>query len=104
MSQVQNTPEQIASATLPAIPVPPLLEVRPSDSFPSSSITGKFGVNNPASFIEQFGWQATYTRPGEPAANFGRWDAPVPPRDAPGIPQRSFLITARRRNALDPPA
>jgi methyltransferase (TIGR00027 family) len=55
-----------------------------------------FGVNDPALFIEKFGWRASYARPGEPGADFGRWTDPVPPRDAPGVPQRSFLITARR--------
>jgi methyltransferase (TIGR00027 family) len=56
----------------------------------------RFGVNDAPSFVERFGWRASYSRPGEPEANFGRWTEPVPPRGAPGVKQRSFLITAMK--------
>jgi methyltransferase (TIGR00027 family) len=54
-----------------------------------------FGTDEPEQFLENFGWRATATMPGEPEANCGRWTYPVPPRDAAGFP-KTYLVRATR--------
>lgn len=56
---------------------------------------GRFGTNNPERLMSRHGWEADVTQPGEEGANFGRWPAPMVPREVPGLP-RSFLVRARR--------
>jgi methyltransferase (TIGR00027 family) len=55
----------------------------------------KFGSDQPEAFLAAHGWRATTVRPGEQGASYGRWQYPVAPRGAPGIPS-VFLVTAIR--------
>jgi methyltransferase (TIGR00027 family) len=56
---------------------------------------GRFGTNDPEALLARHGFDAAVTQPGEQGANFGRWPAPMLPRDVPGVP-RTFLVRARR--------
>jgi len=56
----------------------------------------RFGTDEPEALLASAGWDAVVVRPGEPAATFGRWPYPVPPRGIPGIPS-FFIATATRR-------
>jgi len=56
----------------------------------------RFGTDEPEALLASAGWDAVVVRPGEPAASFGRWPYPVPPRGVPGIPS-FFIATATRR-------
>jgi methyltransferase (TIGR00027 family) len=55
---------------------------------------GRFGTNDPEALLARHGFDAAVTQPGEQGANFGRWPAPMLPRDVPGVP-RTFLVRAR---------
>ncbi|CAN5290460.1 SAM-dependent methyltransferase [soil metagenome] len=55
----------------------------------------RFGVNEPDALLAKHGWRARAVQPGEPAADYGRWPYPVPPKGVSGLP-RSFLLTADR--------
>jgi nitronate monooxygenase len=54
-----------------------------------------FGIANPESFFEQYGWNATLTMPGDPEASYGIWPFPAIPRHFPNVP-RSFFAHAER--------
>lgn len=53
------------------------------------------GTDDPERFLARHGWKATVVQPGEAAANYGRWQLPVPPRSHLELPH-TFLVTARR--------
>jgi methyltransferase (TIGR00027 family) len=50
-----------------------------------------FGVDEPEKFMEQFGWTAAATQPGE--VDPARWNFPTAPRYVPNIP-RVFFVEA----------
>jgi len=56
----------------------------------------RFGTDEPEALLASAGWEAVVVRPGEPAASFGRWPYPVPPRGTPGIPSFFIAIATRR--------
>ena len=53
----------------------------------------RFGVDEPEKFMEQFGWSALATQPGE--VDPARWHFPTAPRHIPNVP-RIFFVEARR--------
>jgi methyltransferase (TIGR00027 family) len=53
----------------------------------------RFGVDEPEKFMEQFGWAASATQPGEVDA--ARWPFPTAPRHVPDVP-RIFIVEARK--------
>ncbi len=53
------------------------------------------GTDDPERFLARHGWKAAVVQPGEAAANYGRWQLPVPPRSHLELPH-TFLVTARR--------
>lgn len=55
----------------------------------------KFGLDDAEQFLAQHGWQGKVVMPGEPEANYGRWQFPVVPRTVPGMP-RTFFMHAQR--------
>ncbi|NUS14345.1 MAG: SAM-dependent methyltransferase [Streptomyces sp.] len=55
-----------------------------------------FGCDDPEELFDRHGFTSRATQLGEPAAEFGRWPAPVPPRDLPDV-YRVFLLTGHRR-------
>jgi methyltransferase (TIGR00027 family) len=52
-----------------------------------------FGVDEPEKFVEQFGWDAVATEPGE--VDPARWRFPTAPRHIPNVP-RMFFVEARK--------
>jgi O-methyltransferase involved in polyketide biosynthesis len=52
-----------------------------------------FGVDEPEKFMEQFGWTAVVTQPGE--VDPARWPFPTAPRHVPNVP-RIFFVEARK--------
>ncbi|HKR02690.1 MAG TPA: SAM-dependent methyltransferase [Pyrinomonadaceae bacterium] len=52
-----------------------------------------FGVDEPEEFMEQFGWKAVATQPGE--VEPARWRFPNAPRHIPNVP-RIFFVEARK--------
>jgi hypothetical protein len=53
----------------------------------------RFGVDEPEKFVEQFGWTAAATQPGE--VEPARWPFPNAPRHIPDVP-RIFFVEARK--------
>jgi methyltransferase (TIGR00027 family) len=53
----------------------------------------RFGVDEPEKFMEQFGWNAVATQPGE--VDPARWHFPTAPRHVPNVP-RIFFVEARK--------
>jgi methyltransferase (TIGR00027 family) len=53
----------------------------------------RFGVDEPEKFMEQFGWNAVATQPGE--VDPARWHFPAAPRHIPNVP-RIFFVEARK--------
>jgi methyltransferase (TIGR00027 family) len=53
----------------------------------------RFGVDEPEKFMEQFGWDAVVTQPGE--VDSARWPFPNAPRHVPDVP-RIFFVEARK--------
>jgi methyltransferase (TIGR00027 family) len=53
----------------------------------------RFGVDEPEKFMEQFGWNALATQPGE--VDPARWPFPTAPRHIPDVP-RIFFVEARK--------
>ena len=58
-----------------------------------------FGCDNPEKLLAAYGWDGTVVSPGDPEANYGRWQMPVVPRSIANLP-RSFFVRASR---LEPP-
>lgn len=57
----------------------------------------RFGVDEPEKFMEQFGWMAVATQPGE--VDPARWPYPTAPRHIPNVP-RIFFIEARKLSGV----
>jgi methyltransferase (TIGR00027 family) len=53
----------------------------------------RFGADEPETFVEQFGWEAVATQPGE--VDPARWPFPTAPRHIPNVP-RIFFVEARK--------
>jgi methyltransferase (TIGR00027 family) len=53
-------------------------------------------MDNPRTFLEKRGWQATLTQAGQPDANFGRWPFPVYPIDLPEVPHNWFVTAVKQ--------
>jgi methyltransferase (TIGR00027 family) len=53
----------------------------------------RFGLDEPEKFMEQFGWEAVATQPGEVAPT--RWNFPSAPRHISNVP-RIFFVEARK--------
>lgn len=53
-----------------------------------------FGTNEPEALMEEYGWDAKATQPGEFAPK--RWPFPTAPRNIPHVP-RSFFVEAQKR-------
>lgn len=51
----------------------------------------RFGVDEPEKFMEQFGWKAVATQPGD--VDSARWPFPTAPRHIPNVP-RIFYVEA----------
>jgi methyltransferase (TIGR00027 family) len=60
----------------------------------------KFGTDAPEAMLADYGWLGTAHRPGEEAANYGRWLYPVLPRAMTAVPS-SFFVTAVRQSNMD---
>jgi methyltransferase (TIGR00027 family) len=54
-----------------------------------------FGTDEPEKLFAGHGFAVTAVQPGEPAANYGRWPDPVPPRTETGV-RRVFFVHGRR--------
>ncbi|MDT4953735.1 MAG: hypothetical protein QOJ02_1873 [Acidobacteriota bacterium] len=57
----------------------------------------RFGVDEPEKFMEQFGWKAVATQPGE--VDPARWPFPTAPRHIPNVP-RIFFVEARKLSGM----
>jgi methyltransferase (TIGR00027 family) len=57
-----------------------------------------FGTDDPEGLFAAHGFTVTAVQPGEPAADFGRWPDPVPPRSQTGV-RRVFFVHGRRAAA-----
>lgn len=57
----------------------------------------RFGVDEPEKFMEQFGWNAVATQPGE--VDSARWPFPTAPRHIPNVP-RFFFVEARKLSGV----
>lgn len=55
-----------------------------------------FGTDDPEGLFAAHGFDVTAVQPGEPAADFGRWPDPVPPRSQTGV-RRVFFVHGRKR-------
>lgn len=53
-------------------------------------------MDHPVEALMPRGWHATLTEPGQPDANYGRWDLPVVPLEALDLPH-TWFITAQKR-------
>ena len=56
-----------------------------------------FGSDEPEKFMEQFGWKAVATQPGE--VDPARWHFPTAPRHVPNVP-RIFFVEARKQSGV----
>jgi hypothetical protein len=56
----------------------------------------KFGVDDPESWLDSYGWDAASVVAGAPEANYGRWPYTYIPRETPAIP-RAFFTQGWRR-------
>ncbi|MEV6395089.1 SAM-dependent methyltransferase [Streptomyces sp. NPDC051907] len=65
------------------------------DVFAGWGCPWQFGTDEPEELFARHGVAAEAVQPGEPAADYGRWSAPVPPRDQDGV-RRVFLVHGRR--------
>lgn len=54
-----------------------------------------FGTDEPEALFARHGITATAVQPGEPAADYGRWPDPVPPRDETEV-RRVFFVHGLR--------
>ena len=59
----------------------------------------RFGVDEPEKLMEQFGWTAAATQPGE--VDSSRWRFPTAPRHVPNVP-RIFFVEARKLSGVFP--
>jgi methyltransferase (TIGR00027 family) len=57
-----------------------------------------FGTDEPEALFAGHGITATAVQPGEPAADYGRWPDPVPPREETEV-RRVFFVHGRRTGA-----
>lgn len=57
----------------------------------------RFSVDEPEKFMEQFGWKAAATQPGE--VDPARWPYPTAPRHIPDVP-RIFFVEARKLSGV----
>ncbi|WP_326689008.1 SAM-dependent methyltransferase [Streptomyces sp. NBC_01795] len=55
----------------------------------------RFGTDEPEALFGRHRFTAEVVQPGDPSANYGRWQDPVPPRSVPGV-RRIFLVCAER--------
>jgi methyltransferase (TIGR00027 family) len=54
-----------------------------------------FGTDEPEELFAHYGFTVDAVQPGEPAADYGRWPDPVPPRSETGV-RRVFFVHGRR--------
>lgn len=80
-----------AALTLPDVQV--LLKV-----FADWGCPWVFGTDEPEALFAAHGLKAEAVQPGEPAADYGRWPDPVPPRSVPGV-RRVFFVHGRKQPA-----
>lgn len=66
------------------------------DVFASWGCPWLFGTDDPEGLFAEHGFDVTAVQPGEPAADFGRWPDPVPPRSQTGV-RRVFFVHGRRK-------
>lgn len=66
------------------------------DVFASWGCPWLFGTDDPEGLFAGHGFDVTAVQPGEPAADFGRWPDPVPPRSQTGV-RRVFFVHGRKR-------
>jgi methyltransferase (TIGR00027 family) len=59
-----------------------------------------FGTDDPEGLFATHGFTVTAVQPGEPAADFGRWPDPVPPRSQTGV-RRVFFVHGSRAAAAE---
>ena len=57
---------------------------------------GRFGTDEPESFLAETGWNAEVRQPGEDGVSHGRWPHPLVSRDRKDLPH-AFLVAARKR-------
>ncbi|MFF8945221.1 class I SAM-dependent methyltransferase [Streptomyces sp. NPDC014864] len=69
----------------------PLLDV-----FADWGCPWRYGTEEPEQVFHEHGFTVEAVQPGDPAADYGRWPDPVPPRTVSGVP-RVFLVRGRRR-------
>ncbi|MGW1806941.1 class I SAM-dependent methyltransferase [Streptomyces sp. NPDC002078] len=69
----------------------PLLDV-----FADWGCPWRYGTDEPEQVFHAHGFTVEAVQPGDPAADYGRWPDPVPPRTVSGVP-RVFLVRGRRR-------
>lgn len=65
------------------------------DVFASWNCPWLFGTDDPEGLFAEHGFAVTAVQPGEPAADYGRWPDPVPPRSETGV-RRVFFVHGRR--------
>lgn len=65
------------------------------DVFASWNCPWLYGTNDPEDLFARHGFAVTAVQPGEPAADYGRWPDPVPPRSQKGV-RRVFFVHGRR--------
>ena len=53
-------------------------------------------MDDPAGVLEELGWTATVSQPGDPGTDHGRWTLPVVPASMRDMPH-SWYVTAERR-------
>lgn len=58
----------------------------------------QFGTDTPEAFLSQYGWRSEVTQPGEPGANFGRYDE-LPPSREGFEDMKTFLVKANKIDA-----
>jgi methyltransferase (TIGR00027 family) len=57
----------------------------------------RYGTDDPAGLLAQFGWVATTAMPGDPDASWGRWPFPPAREDSPW--PRVYLVRAQMPSA-----
>lgn len=73
------------------------------DVFASWNCPWVFGTDEPEALFADHGFAVTAVQPGDPAADYGRWPDPVPPRSETGV-RRVFFVHGRRTAPTEPAA